>query len=66
MAEPQYDDFGNIISLDSDLDKPSTYNIYENRAFSSRGSNFTSVFFRSTSKCHIDTCIAYSYFIFHI
>ena len=35
MAEPQYDDFGNIISLDSDLDKPTTYNIYENRAFSS-------------------------------
>ena len=31
MAEPQYDAFGNIISLDSDLDKPRTYNIYENR-----------------------------------
>tara|TARA_E500000318_G_scaffold38748_1_gene37354 strand:+ start:2153 stop:3601 length:1449 start_codon:yes stop_codon:yes gene_type:complete len=35
MAEPQYDAFGNILSLDSDLDKPTTYNIYENRAFSS-------------------------------
>ena len=34
MAEPQRDAFGNIISLDSDLDKPTTYNIYENRPFS--------------------------------
>ena len=45
MAEPQYDDFGNIISLDSDLDKPSTYNIYENRAFSSgQGANLQNVY----------------------
>ncbi len=45
MAEPQYDAFGNILSLDSDLDKPSTYNIYENRAFSSgQGANLQNVY----------------------
>ena len=45
MAEPQYDAFGNIISLDSDLDKPTTYNIYENRAFSSgQGANLQNVY----------------------
>jgi len=45
MAEPQYDAFGNILSLDSDLDKPTTYNIYENRAFSSgQGANLQNVY----------------------
>ena len=45
MAEPQYDAFGNILNLDTSLDDPTTYNIYENRAYNSgQGANLQNVY----------------------
>ena len=45
MAEPQYDEFGNILNLDTSLDDATTYNIYENRAFNSgQGANLQNVY----------------------
>jgi len=45
MAEPEYDEFGNILNLDLSLDNPTTYNIYENRAFNSgQGENLQNVY----------------------
>ena len=45
MAEPQYDEFGNILNLDTSLDDPTTYNIYENRAYNSgQGANLQNVY----------------------
>mgnify|MGYP000032288500 FL=1 len=45
MAEPQYDEFGNILNLDTSLDDPTTYNIYENRAYNTgQGANLQNVY----------------------
>ena len=45
MAEPQYDEFGNILNLDTSLDEATTYNIYENRAYNSgQGANLQNVY----------------------
>ena len=45
MAEPQYDEFGNILNLDTSLDEATTYNIYENRAFNTgQGANLQNVY----------------------
>jgi len=45
MAEPQYDAFGNLLTLDSELDKPSTYNIYQTKAYNTgQGANLQNVY----------------------
>ena len=33
MAEPQYGAFGDILDLESDLDKPTIYNVFQNKSF---------------------------------
>ena len=33
MAEPQYGAFGDILDLESELDKPTIYNVFQNRSF---------------------------------
>ena len=41
----QYDEFGNVLNLTDTLDTPKTYNIYENRAYSSgQGTNLQNVY----------------------
>ena len=41
----QYDEFGNILTLDSELDKPTTYNIYQTKTYNTgQGSNLQNVY----------------------
>ena len=41
----QYDEFGNVLNLTESLDTPKTYNIYENRAYTSgQGANLQNVY----------------------
>jgi hypothetical protein len=41
----EYDEFGNVLNLTDTLDTPKTYNIYENRAYSSgQGTNLQNVY----------------------
>ena len=41
----QYDQFGNILTLDSELDKPTTYNIYQTKAYNTgQGANLQNVY----------------------
>lgn len=41
----QYDEFGNILTLDSELDKPTTYNIYQTKAYNTgQGANLQNVY----------------------